>query len=486
MNSKDALEFSFKLIDEVTGTADRMTESVKHTAEQVTRLDTSADTVRMRLDILKDGLTETERQSERTADGLGTVSRSADGLDAVTDAVERVGTMADTTVARVGAMGDALGTAETDMGRRSARISDAVGDVVARIDTMSDRITAIGPDSDMAVLESDAVALTDALESIPGIDLSPQRAEVQSLKDMLADIPSVDLSDLDRALADTRARLQEGLAVDVTPQIEEVERLADAVSSIPMPDTSSIDTAVDRMGRAEDAASRVRASVSETVPDLERLDVRIGQTVTDADGLAGKVSDLRSRTDRAVDGLRAHDTQSKQTERTADRTTTALDRERSSAVSAEASLQSARIEAIQTMMTISSMGGAVGALQNGLTSLGLISEDTASKLSMVGGAFNVIKGTAEGLAAVRSIMVGLNLQMGINAQLSTYLAALKNPAMLAVAGAAAGAAIGIGASYFMTDNRQNNSQTNITITDTNTSSQSALDRVYRIVDGGAL
>lgn len=148
-------------------------------------------------------------------------------------------------------------------------------------------------------------------------------------------------------------------------------------------------------------------------------------------------------------------------------------------------LKGTQIQLLTQMAVIGSLGGAVNAITGGMENLGLVSDETAQKLRGVSSAFGIIKGTAQGLVAVKALMATLNAQTAINASLSSYLAVLKNPAMLAGVALAGGAAVGFAGAYLMNNNSNttNNSTTNVTIEDT---SPKNATEVYRIFGGGAL
>lgn len=173
----------------------------------------------------------------------------------------------------------------------------------------------------------------------------------------------------------------------------------------------------------------------------------------------------------------------------ADRTVVTYEHDTERAVQSTKSLdttvQATQLRLITQMAAIGSLGGAVNALSGGLTGLGLVSDETAQHLAKVSSAFSIIKGTAQGLTAVKALMATLNAQTAINASLSSYLAVLKNPAMLAGVALAGGAAVGVAGAYLMTNNSHTtNNNTSITVQDT-TPAQ-ATDSIIRIVEGGAL
>lgn len=83
------------------------------------------------------------------------------------------------------------------------------------------------------------------------------------------------------------------------------------------------------------------------------------------------------------------------------------------------------------------------------------------------------------------MMATLNAQTAINASLSTYLAVLKNPAMLAGVAVAGGAAVGFAGAYLMTRNNNTTNNTN----NINIQGEAPRDAVAQIIDifeGGAL
>ena len=145
-----------------------------------------------------------------------------------------------------------------------------------------------------------------------------------------------------------------------------------------------------------------------------------------------------------------------------------------------------QLRLVTQMAAIGSISGAVNALSGGLQGLGLVSDETAQDLAKVSSAFSVIKGTAQGLTAVKALMATLNAQTAINASLSSYLAVLKNPAMMAGVAIAGGAALGVAGAYLMTNNSSttNNQTTNITVQDTTPAR--ATNGIIRVVEGGAL
>lgn len=148
-------------------------------------------------------------------------------------------------------------------------------------------------------------------------------------------------------------------------------------------------------------------------------------------------------------------------------------------------LKGNQVQLLTQMAVIGSLSGAVNSITGGMRGLGIVSDETAEKLQGVGSAFAIIKGTAQGLTAVKALMATLNAQTAINASLSSYLAVLKNPAMLAGVALAGGAAIGVAGAYLMnsSNNTTNNNTTNVTIEDT---SPKNATEVYRIFGGGAL
>ncbi len=151
----------------------------------------------------------------------------------------------------------------------------------------------------------------------------------------------------------------------------------------------------------------------------------------------------------------------------------------------DSSLQATQVNLVTQMSAIGSLDGAVNAVRGGLEGLGLVSEETSEKLAKVSAGFSLIKGTAQGLVAVKALMSTLNAQTAINAALSSYLAVLKNPAMLAGVGLAAGAAAGIAGAYLMTNNNTTtNTTTNITVQDT--TPKQATGGIIKVFEGGAL
>lgn len=149
-------------------------------------------------------------------------------------------------------------------------------------------------------------------------------------------------------------------------------------------------------------------------------------------------------------------------------------------------LQAQQMQIVTQLAILGSLGGAVNSINGGLQNLGLVSDQTAEQLTKISSAFNLIKGTSQGLVAVKGLMATLNAQTAINASLSTYLAVLKNPAMLAGVAVAGGAAAGFAGAYLMT---RNNNTTNNNTTNVNIQGEAPRDAVAQIIDifeGGAL
>ena len=151
----------------------------------------------------------------------------------------------------------------------------------------------------------------------------------------------------------------------------------------------------------------------------------------------------------------------------------------------QSTTEATQVRLLTQMAVIGSLDGAVRSISGGMQALGIVSDETAAQLGKVGAAFGIIKGTAQGLTAIKGLMATLNAQTAINASLSSYLAVLKNPAMLAGVALAGGAALGFAGAYLMTSN--NNSTTNNTTinVDSNTP-QNATNNIIKIVEGGAL
>ena len=151
-----------------------------------------------------------------------------------------------------------------------------------------------------------------------------------------------------------------------------------------------------------------------------------------------------------------------------------------------ADLDSNQIRLLSQMAVLGSLGGAVNSINGGLQTLGLVSDETAQQLNKVTAGFNLIKGSAQALVAVKTIIATLNAQEAINAALTTYLATLKNPALLVGVGLAGGAALAVAGQY-LTNNNTNNMTTNITVQDTTPApAQEAIINLVRATEGGAL
>ena len=164
----------------------------------------------------------------------------------------------------------------------------------------------------------------------------------------------------------------------------------------------------------------------------------------------------------------------------------ASERTNASVRTLDTSLQANQLKLVTQMAALGSLGGAVNAISGGLQGLGLVGEETAQQLQKVTSAFNLIKGSAQSLVAVKGIIATLNAQEAINASLTTYLAALKNPAMLVGVGLAGGAAMALAGNYLMNNNTTNNT-TNITVQDTTpVEAKSSIIKVAEAVGGGAL
>lgn len=133
------------------------------------------------------------------------------------------------------------------------------------------------------------------------------------------------------------------------------------------------------------------------------------------------------------------------------------------------------------LAVIGSLKGAVNGLGNGLSTLGLISDDTADQIRQVGAAFEVMGSAAAILTSIQGLMKLVNAQQAISNALKAFSNTLDNPAMLigvGVAGATAGA---VGAMYLTNNNSQ--STTNINVTDTH---QAQATQMYDMINGGAL
>lgn len=165
---------------------------------------------------------------------------------------------------------------------------------------------------------------------------------------------------------------------------------------------------------------------------------------------------------------------------------TASERTTQSVRTLDTSLQANQLKIVTQMAALGSLGGAVNSINGGLQGLGLVGEETAQKLQKVTSAFNLIKGSAQSLVAVKGIIATLNAQEAINASLTTYLATLKNPAMLVGVGLAGGAALAMAGNYLMNNNTTNNT-TNITVQDTTpVEARTSIIKVAEAVGGGAL
>ena len=152
-----------------------------------------------------------------------------------------------------------------------------------------------------------------------------------------------------------------------------------------------------------------------------------------------------------------------------------------------ADLDSNQIRLLSQMAVLGSLGGAVNSINGGLQTLGLVSDETAQQLNKVTAGFNLIKGSAQALVAVKTIIATLNAQEAINAALTTYLATLKNPALLVGVGLAGGAALAVAGNYLMNNSTTNNTTTNITVQDTTPAeAKSSIVKIAEAVGGGAL
>lgn len=65
------------------------------------------------------------------------------------------------------------------------------------------------------------------------------------------------------------------------------------------------------------------------------------------------------------------------------------------------SLQAQQLQIVTQLTILGSLGGAVNSINGGLQTLGLVSDQTAEQLTKISSAFNLIKGTSQGLIAVK-------------------------------------------------------------------------------------
>ncbi|MBO4797456.1 MAG: hypothetical protein J5494_01605 [Candidatus Methanomethylophilaceae archaeon] len=304
-------------------------------------------------------------------------------------------------------------------------------------------------------LQSEAEALRKILSedlSVPEPDLSKVREavrEAESLANVRIEIPEPDLSGLesaDQAINQTQA------------DFEELGRLL----GIPLTGPEEWQTAVER------AVTGIEAEIRD-------LDREIAESAGNAETV---MRDHATRAKNELESVNLRARESAQSVGLSQRQA----RADISATDSALMLQANRI--MLQMGAIAGLKEGVGSVINGITSLGLVSDETAQSLAKINSAFQLMAGAVSTIRAIQGAMTALNVATAINASLNSFNAVLANPAMAAGVGLAAGAALGVAGAYLMT---QNNSQTtnNITIIDGSDRVETGTE-IYDLVRGPAV
>lgn len=118
---------------------------------------------------------------------------------------------------------------------------------------------------------------------------------------------------------------------------------------------------------------------------------------------------------------------------------------------------------VKQVIAVSAVGRGIRSINNGLISLGLVSDETAAKLQKINAAVGMVVGSFQLVKGSIQIVKSLTAAEGLLAGVRTYNSVLKNPAMLSVVPVGLSAAAGVGG-YFAGKNSQNNSTVNQTVT----------------------
>lgn len=133
---------------------------------------------------------------------------------------------------------------------------------------------------------------------------------------------------------------------------------------------------------------------------------------------------------------------------------------------------------------VTGLQGAVSGLTNGVQALGITSEETNAILKKVNATFQIMGGAANLIKSVQLAMTLLNVATLKNALLNTYNAVISNPAMIAIVGAGAGAAVTAAVILGAQNSSSSSSTTNITVNGTtDAGTQATVQDVYTIVQG---
>jgi len=123
-------------------------------------------------------------------------------------------------------------------------------------------------------------------------------------------------------------------------------------------------------------------------------------------------------------------------------------------------------------------------LVSGITTLGLVSDETEAKLTKVAAGFQIIAGTVNTIKSLQLIMNLLNVATLKNALLNTYNAVVQNPAALALVGAGAGAAISAAVILGGSSSSSSSSTTNnVSVSSSSSGTNTTVNNVITLLGG---
>lgn len=201
--------------------------------------------------------------------------------------------------------------------------------------------------------------------------------------------------------------------------------------------------------------------------DLQKTIEYVFKVTDQSSGTLQTIQDKTDTTKASVDGL-----------------TSSTVRAKDESESLTASLDKQQVSMIATLATIASLRAGVSGIVSSVQQLGLVSDETAKQLQMVNAGFGMFASAVQIIKSVQGVMTALNTQLAIMDVLETYSATLKNPAMMAVAGIATGAAVGVAGAFLLNNNSTTTNTTTINVQDT--TPRDATSQIYNVVTGGAL
>ena len=129
------------------------------------------------------------------------------------------------------------------------------------------------------------------------------------------------------------------------------------------------------------------------------------------------------------------------------------------------------LKSVETLTAMQAVQSGLSAITNGVTTLGLVNEETAEKMKKLTAGIQLMVGTAQAIKGVVTLFQTLNGVLKTTAIVSTFASIAENPAKGALIVGGASLAAGAVAGYMYSATTNNNHNTTINVQHESTARQ---------------